>query len=132
MRIAIRERRYERKSLLGVLLAFSVGGALFSCAESVAPRDDSNTDASHWRLRDPRFDLQGLPPAEADLSAQAGTITVASYPFVEGVIADITISGRIALYSDPRAYPINYSGPLDHAGVGVPYGSCLVDAKLYF
>jgi hypothetical protein len=69
---------------------------------------------------------------EVDLSAQPGTITVGSIPFVEGVIADISISGLISLASDSRAYPINYSGSLDPAGVGVPYGSCLLDAKLFF
>jgi hypothetical protein len=36
------------------------------------------------------------------------------------------------LASDPLAWPIHYSGELDAAGVGVPNGSCLLDAKLYF
>jgi hypothetical protein len=83
-------------------------------------------------VKKPVADMQALPPMEVDLSAQPGTITVGSIPFVEGVIADISISGLISLASDSRAYPINYSGSLDPAGVGVPYGSCLLDAKLFF
>lgn len=60
------------------------------------------------------------------------SVTVASYPFPEGIIADVSITGTIFLQSDPRASPINYSGELDAAGICVPNGSAMLDARINF
>lgn len=77
--------------------------------------------------------MKSLPVSQVDLPATGGsTVVVASYPFLEGVLADITIEGLIQLSSDPRASPINYSGPLDWAGVCIPNGSAHLDAKIQF
>jgi hypothetical protein len=114
------------------LLLLSATVPLLSCSDSIAPRDGTRSKTFAERVKNPATDMQALPPMEVDLSATPGTITVGSIPFVEGVIADISITGLIHLQSEDVAWPIHYTGDLDPAGVGVPNGSCLLDAKLYF
>ena len=121
-----------RKKLLVAILTTIAANTLFSCSESIAPRDEAKTKPFDGLVRNPATDMQALPPMEVDLSATPGTVTVGSIPFVEGVIADISITGLISLQSEDVAWPIHYSGSLDPAGVGVPNGSCHLDAKLYF
>ena len=119
-----------RLCLIVCLAPLTIAG--LSCSELTSP---VKTAPSTLRLppKFPTHELKSLAPSAADLSAAGGsTVTVASYPFTEGVIADITITGTITLSSDSRASPIKYSGPLDFAGVCVPYGSAMLDAKVTF
>ena len=121
----------RRHSLLAVL-AFSSCVTLFSCSDSIAPRAVAKPKPIGDGATKPTADMQALPPMEVDLSAAPGTVTVGSIPFVEGVIADISITGLISLQSEDVAWPIHYSGTLDPAGVGVPNGTCHLWARLSF
>lgn len=96
-----------RKALgLGVV-AISATLTALACSEAVAPPDHKRADAARLRLKNPLLDVQALPPMEVDLSATPGMITVGSIPFVEGVVADISITGLIHLQSEDVAWPIH-------------------------
>ena len=112
------------------LVAVTATLTALACSDTVAPPDHKRGNSV--RGKNPVLDMQELPPMGVDLPATPGTITVGSIPFVEGVIADISITGLIHLQSEDVAWPIHYTGSLDPAGVGVPYGSCHLDVKLYF
>lgn len=116
---------------VAVVLGFLGTLSFFSCADFVAPTNSAASKSTLGRLR-PVGEMQALQPFEADLDAVPTVITIGEIPFIEGVLADISITGLIHLTSDEAAWPINYTGYLDQAGIGVPYGSCLVDAKIYF
>jgi len=77
--------------------------------------------------------MSSLGPSSAELPAQPGpSVLIASYPFIEGVWADIAITGTITMGSDPRA-TLHYDGPLDYHGLCVPTQSgAYIDAKVNF
>ena len=109
------------RSLLRTRRSFLLitGIALQACHEyATSPKVPPTSKApTSLKPRSVSPDMKSLPVSAVDLPAtQGSSVTVASYPFSEGIIVDINIEGLINLESDSRARPINYSGGLDYRG----------------
>ena len=108
--------------------------AVFSCSESLGPKERATIPRVLAPPNRISPDMQKLPAVQKVLSATPGsTVEVVSYPFLEGVLADITITGIVTLKSHPDAWPI--AGPIsfNHQGIQVPNANgCLLNAQLSF
>jgi hypothetical protein len=105
-----------------------------SCSEPISPGGPSH---SAFHVPTPKrlsHDMQSLPPVSKTLPAEPGPpISLDLYPFAEGILVDITISGNILLTSHSLAAPLKFTGELDYLGNRLPNDNgCLLQATVVF
>lgn len=79
--------------------------------------------------------MQALPAVTVTLPATPSTsVALPTYAFTEGVSVEISITGLLAVTSDPRSNYVHYNGSIDGAGIweGGVYQQCSLYGHVYY